>query len=113
MQERFQSANIRGLGRRQIEPYIPYLTKRAQDGCASAGVLYRELQEKGYSGGYKGVNSWLREYFGKPGRKSSSPRKIAEAALFGSAPGKNRENSTTEYRSFRLYAGRSGEISRA
>ncbi len=67
----FPERKYRWHGRRQIEPYIPYLTKRAQDGCTRAGVLYREIQEQGYSGGYKGVNSWVREDFGKPGRKSS------------------------------------------
>ncbi len=38
-------------GRRQIEPYIPYLMKRAQDSCTSAGVLYKEIKEQGYPGG--------------------------------------------------------------
>jgi transposase len=69
-------------GRKQIEPYIPYLMKRAQDGCTSAGVLYRDIKEQGYPGGYKGVNSWLREYFGKPGRRSSEQEKARKQHFF-------------------------------
>jgi len=38
-------------GKRQIEPYIPSLLKRVQEGCEHAGVLWREIKEQGFPGG--------------------------------------------------------------
>jgi hypothetical protein len=42
-----------------------------QAGCDTASLLWREIRDQGLSKGYKVVNTWLREYQQKPGRRSS------------------------------------------
>jgi len=55
----------------QLGSYLPYLERRVQEGCDNASLLWRELRDQGFSKGYKVVNTWLREYLQKPGRRSS------------------------------------------
>lgn len=54
-----------------LDPYVPYLEKRWQQGCRNATQLWKEIQERGFSGGYKIVNHWLEPRREKPGRKHS------------------------------------------
>ena len=42
-----------------------------QEGCDNASLLWREIREQGFTKGYKVVNTWLRDYLQKPGRRSS------------------------------------------
>ena len=44
-------------------------------------MLWKELQERGFTGGYKMVNIWVREYLQQPGRQSSE-REKARRQLF-------------------------------
>ncbi len=43
----------------QLDPYIPYLYRRWQDGCENAAQLVRELHEQGYTGSRKMVATWV------------------------------------------------------
>ncbi len=65
--------------------YLPYLKQRVQEGEENASLLWRELKERGFTGGYKMVNIWLREYLQKPGRHSSA-REKARRQLFQLPP---------------------------
>ncbi len=55
--------------------YLPYLKQRVQEGHENASELWRELHERGFTGGYKMVNIWLREYLQGPGHHSSERAK--------------------------------------
>ncbi|MBO0783805.1 MAG: ISL3 family transposase [Ktedonobacteraceae bacterium] len=56
--------------------YLPYLKQRVQEGNENASALWRELQGRGFTGGYKMVNIWLREYLQQPGHHSSERAKV-------------------------------------
>lgn len=49
-----------------LGPYLPYLQQWVEEGCENARVLWRELSKRGFTGGYKMVNIWLREYLQHP-----------------------------------------------
>lgn len=51
-----------------LDQYVPYLEKRWAEGCGDARALWREIQLRGYPGGYGLVNKWLR-----PRRRKASP----------------------------------------
>ncbi len=42
-----------------IDPYVPYLHQRWEDGCCNGGQLWRELQELGYPGSRKMLTVWV------------------------------------------------------
>lgn len=42
-----------------LDPYVPYLRQRLTEGPTNASHLWRELQQRGFSGGYKVVARWL------------------------------------------------------
>ncbi len=65
----------------RLEPYLPYLEKRVQEGCENASLLWQEICRQGFAHGYKVVNMWLREYLGKPGRNSSEQEKAKRQAF--------------------------------
>jgi len=52
-----------------------------QEGCENASFLWQEISQQGFSSGYKVVNTWLREYLGKPGRRSSEREKVNKHAF--------------------------------
>lgn len=56
--------------------YLPYLKQRVQEGEENASLLWRELRERGFTGGYKMVTIWLREYLQQPGHASSERAKV-------------------------------------
>jgi transposase len=64
---------------------LPFLKQRVQEGEENASLLWRELRERGFTGGYKMVNIWLREYLQQPGRQSSE-REQARRRLFQLPP---------------------------
>lgn len=55
----------------RLTPYLPYLQQRVAEGCDNASVLWQEIVKLGFAHGYKVINTWLREYLGQPGRRSS------------------------------------------
>lgn len=65
----------------RLEPYLPYLEQRVQQGCENASLLWQEICQQGFTHGYKVVNTWLREYLGQPGRNSSEQEKAKRQAF--------------------------------
>ena len=63
----------------QLGGYLPYLERRGQEGCDNASLLWREIREQGFPKGYKVVNTWLRDYLQKPGRRSSKQEQARRA----------------------------------
>jgi transposase len=47
--------------RSMIDPYIPYLTKRQQEGCENAMQLWREIVSVGYPGSPRQIQRWLQQ----------------------------------------------------
>lgn len=43
-----------------LDPYLPYLLTRCQEGCTNGMQLWREICEQGYGGTYGQVIRWLR-----------------------------------------------------
>ncbi|MGZ3624466.1 MAG: transposase [Ktedonobacteraceae bacterium] len=43
-----------------LDAYVPYLTQRLAEGPTNASQLWRDLRERGFSGGYKVVSRWVR-----------------------------------------------------
>jgi transposase len=66
----------------RLEPYLPYLEQRVREGCENANLLWQEICKQGFTHGYKVVNTWLREYLGKPGRNSSEQERAKRQAFF-------------------------------
>jgi hypothetical protein len=48
--------------------------------------LWREIREQGFAKGYKVVNTWLREYLQKPGRRSSEQEQARRQAFLATVP---------------------------
>ena len=65
----------------RLEPYLPNLEERVQQGCENASLLWQEICRQGFTHGYKVVNTWLREYLAKPGRNSSAQEKAKHQAF--------------------------------
>jgi transposase len=42
-----------------LDPYLPYLEQRIQEGCENAQQLWREVQQRGYPGTNRQVMKWL------------------------------------------------------
>lgn len=47
-------------GKSMLEPFVPYLRERTQAGVWNGVVLFRELRERGYTGGYTIITDYLR-----------------------------------------------------
>jgi transposase len=84
----------------QLGSYLPYLEQRVQAGCDNASLLWREIRDQGFTKGYKVVNTWLREYQQKPGRRSSAQEQARREAFLstvkaeaGSVPTQEQEVS--------------------
>ena len=56
-----------------IDPYVPFLYQRWQDGCRNGGQLWRELQDLGYSGSRKMLTVWVGQQRKTQATPSSSP----------------------------------------
>ncbi|MDQ6645037.1 MAG: ISL3 family transposase [Chloroflexota bacterium] len=57
----------------QLDPYLPYLYQRWQDGCENAAQLLRELHEQGYTGSRRMVATWVTQRRRVPAK--TGPRK--------------------------------------
>lgn len=66
-------------GNSLLNPYKDHLLQRWNDGIYEAKTLFKEIQERGYSGSYMTVTRYVRQFV-------SSPRLATEAALGGSHP---------------------------
>ena len=73
----------------RLAPYLPYLQQRVQEGCKNASLLWQEICQQGFSYGYKVVNTWLREYLGKPGRHSSKQEKAKRQSFLTAVEAEN------------------------
>ena len=71
----------------QLGSYLPYLEQRVQEGCDNASLLWREIHEQGFTKGYKVVNTWLREYLQKPGRRSSEQEQARRDSFLAAVHG--------------------------
>jgi transposase len=47
-------------GSSKLDPYKPYIDQRLRAGVWNAGILLRELRDRGYSGGYSILKDYLR-----------------------------------------------------
>jgi transposase len=56
----------------RLDPYLPYLVLRWEQGCHNMACLYRELVEKGYQGSYASVRDNLVRRLPFDGRKTSA-----------------------------------------
>jgi transposase len=63
-----------------IDPYLPYLTRRLEEGCENARQLCREIREQGYSGNYGQISKWLRPL------RTRLAKSTAKAHLGSTAP---------------------------
>jgi transposase len=52
--------------RSRIDSYLPFLTRRWQEGCRNISQLWRELTEQGYDGSYKSLHNYLGRHFSSP-----------------------------------------------
>lgn len=57
--EIFPERNGRSAGGSMLNPYLPYLESRYQEGCQIAMQLWREIKEKGYPGTHRQVSKWM------------------------------------------------------
>lgn len=66
----------------RLDPYLPYLFQRWEQGCHNMACLYRELVEKGYQGSYASVRDTLVRRLPFDGRKTpaSSSSKVPALA---------------------------------
>jgi transposase len=55
----FPERKRRRPGRSKLDPYVPYLIQRQEEGCENALQLWRELQQQGYRGSPRQVLKWL------------------------------------------------------
>ena len=58
-----------------LDPYLPYLALRHQDGCKKAKQLWRELKAKGYPGAYVQVRRWLQQHRQRLALPMSAPER--------------------------------------
>ena len=65
----------------QLDPYLPYLQKRWEQGCHTMACLYRELVEKGYQGSYASVRDNLVRRLQFDGRKTPADASSKAPAL--------------------------------
>jgi hypothetical protein len=63
----------------KLDPYKPYLEERLGAGVWNARVLWRELRQRGYAGGYTILTDWLR-----PQREAG---RVAAVRRFETPPG--------------------------
>jgi transposase len=68
----FPEMSKRGGQSSILTPYLPYLRQRWAEGCHNGLQLYREIQQKGYSGSRPSVSRWVAKI-----RKQAAPRKPA------------------------------------
>ena len=89
-------------GKSLLDPYLPYLEQRWEQGCRNGQQLWKELKAQGFRGGYKVVNRWLEPRREKPGRKHSEREKRLlgltteeEAGTHSASPKQTPQNGAT------------------
>jgi transposase len=70
---------LRKHRRSRLDPYLPYISTRWEEGCRNVSQLWRELVERGYRGSYKSLNNYLHRQPSPPAvepprRKNTRPR---------------------------------------
>lgn len=55
----FPERKQRRPGRSILDPFLPYLQQRFQEGCENALQLWREIQQRGYPGSSRQVLKWM------------------------------------------------------
>jgi transposase len=68
--EEFPERNARRPLPSILDPFLPYLEQRLQEGCENASQLWREIQEKGYPGTRRQVSRWVQIHRTKPSPSS-------------------------------------------
>ncbi len=59
--ENFPERSQRRPARSILDPHLPYLEKRHQEGCENAFQLWREIRARGYSGSRRQVSRWMQQ----------------------------------------------------
>jgi len=72
--------------RQRIAAYAPYLRERWQAGCQNARQLWRELRERGFTGGHETVRRFVLRWRTAPGRPGLPPRQPRAAPVAVSPP---------------------------
>lgn len=78
-----------------LDPYIPYLHRRWQDGCENAAQLVRELREHGYTGSRKMVAVWVAQRRREPAK--TGPRKYREPSNHHQEPSASTEGKLAQW----------------
>jgi transposase len=65
-------------GRSILDPYLPYLEQRVQDGCENAQQLWREIQQQGYPGTNRQVMKWLQLKRTHPASHTAQTKRAAK-----------------------------------
>jgi transposase len=73
-----------------LDPYMPYLQQRWQDGCTNASQLWREIREQGYPGVRKQVARWVHQHRSEPA--PTGPKKYRHSS---EARGQTAQESAT------------------
>jgi transposase len=68
--EEFPERNVRRPLPSILDPFLPYLERRLQEGCENASQLWREIQEKGYAGTRRQVSRWVQIHRTQPSPSS-------------------------------------------
>jgi len=63
----------------QLDPYLPYLFQRWEDGCHNIACLFRELVEQGYKGSYESVRDNLLRLLPAGRKNKASSESVAPA----------------------------------
>jgi transposase len=64
-----------------LEPFLAYLRARWDAGCHNAKLLWRELRQRGYRGGYSRLSDYLRAWRPRPGAAHGSQTASRAAPL--------------------------------
>ncbi len=88
--------------RSQLEPYLPYLYQRWQEGCENGTQLWREIREQGYQGCRKPVAVWLAVRRRTPAQTGPCTKRPAAVALVDPGPAKERQKVEHAPASLRL-----------
>jgi transposase len=65
-----------------LDPYLDYLSQRWVEGCRNASLLWREIQEMGFTGTRRQVSRWVYERRERPA--PTTPKKYLEQSPQGS-----------------------------
>jgi transposase len=77
--ESFPERAQRQPGASILDPYLPYLAARHQQGCENASLLWREIKARGFAGSRGRVLVWMKSRRRAPA--CNTPTKHLEAAL--------------------------------